>query len=70
MGIEQLHFKEKDVFKFLLKFYGRHNYMPTYREIGEGLGMTRQYAYYILRKIRVKGYVTQGRKWRDIKLLT
>lgn len=54
---------------FIKEFFKKNKYMPTYAEIGDGLGVSSKTAFDSVKRIEKKGYIQTDRRPRMLKIL-
>lgn len=66
---EELTRFQEDTLNAIKRLYKRNRYMPTYKEIGEELGICGSGVYCNCKKLAEKGWIKQDRRPRMMKLL-
>ena len=55
--------KQHKVLKYLKSYHSKHEYMPSYREIAEGLGFkSTNSVFHLLNKLDAKGHIKRFRE--------
>lgn len=69
MPTNHLTAKQSEVYQFVKRYLERNGYAPTYREIGDGFGLSSGSISYYLRAIEARGLLTwNANESRSIKL--
>ena len=66
---EELTASQAKVLEFIKLFKAKNGVMPTYKEIGDGMGTTDSSALQTVQRLEKKGWLKTDRRPRCIKLL-
>lgn len=60
---------EKQVLKFIKQYRKKNGFSPTYKEIGDALGLTDAGAFDAVKRLENDGYIKRDRRPRMMKVL-